>query len=76
MIPDDRQQFAMQGRECLSQLPPGCQQWLHDIGELRHALNQFPDPFGEFDHTDGTDLEPEVAQKPSDVVFDRKRLFL
>lgn len=43
---------------------------------FRHALDKFAEPFLEFDHTDGSNFDPEIAQQPSDIVLDGESFLL
>src|SRR5208283_476509 len=60
----------MQFSDLLAELLPSVEKRRHDLGKIRHAFDKFSDPFLEFDHAGGSNLEPEVAQQTADVVLD------
>src|SRR5208282_5254149 len=66
----------MQFSDLLAELLPSVEKRRHDLGKIRHALDKFSDPFLEFDHAGGSNLEPEVAQQTADVVLDGDSILL
>ena len=60
----------MQFSDLLAKRPASVKQRRHDLGKLRHALDEFENSFLEFGRTDDANLEPKVAQQAADVVLD------
>src|SRR5208282_6427097 len=66
----------MQFSDLVAELLPGVEKRRYDFSKIRHAYDKFSDPFLEFDHADGSNLEPEVAQQAADVVLDGEGFLL
>ena len=49
---------------------PSIEKRCHDLDKIQNARNKVSNPFFEFDHANGPNLEPEIAQEPSDVILD------
>ena len=66
----------MQPGKLLTQLFSGGQQRLHDFGQIGHASTSSRIRSSNLQRSDHTDLQPEVAQKTTDIVLDGDSLFL
>ena len=56
--------------------PAHGEQRLHNIGQLRHSLDEVVDPLLETDNANDSDFQSKIAQQTTDIVLDRKSLFL
>ena len=63
----------MKGGKVLAQPATGVQQWLHDLGQVRHVADEFADALLERGRTYNPDLETEVGQQPADLVLECDR---
>lgn len=66
----------MQFSDLLAQPVPGIEKRCPDLDKIPHARVKGSNPLCEFDHANGSDLEPEIAQEPSDVILDSDGLLL
>ena len=59
---------------------PGSATQRHDdrggLSSKGHALDEFKNPFLEFDQTDDANLEPKVAQQAADIILNNDGFIL
>jgi hypothetical protein len=55
---------------------PTCSQTLCRGSSKRNDPDKASDPFFQFDHANGSKLEPKIAREPSDVIPDGDGIFL
>src|ERR1700730_8752226 len=76
IVAREQENLAMQLGKLFTQDPARGEQRLHNIGYLRHALDEVVDPLLETDNANDSDFQSKIAQQTTDIVLDRKSLFL
>src|ERR1700730_988556 len=76
IVAREQENLAMQLGKPFTQDPARGEQRLHNIGQLRHSLDEVVDPLLETDNANDSDFQSKIAQQTTDIVPDRKSLFL
>src|SRR4029434_9636081 len=70
IVAHDLKQLAVKHVELLAQDPAGNQQRFDDRGQVRMVRDQLTNSSLEFDHAHHANLEAEIAQRATQIVFD------